>query len=613
MPSSPPTLHATLLWAVALLLSLAPRLALAQTIDLDEAWVRLADSDGVLGQFLDRPTSTESAEFSPDGTLVASVAKGDDSVRLWRVSDGAQLWARIADGETESVAFTRDGAYVVTGGEDTLVRVWRVSDGVQVASLPHPASVEGLRFSNGGGRLATGNEAGQVTIWNTSASNPAAWPTTPLHVVTQGSDQDAGGAGQADVNQVDWTNDDRFVVSAGRNEVVKLWEVAAMGNLDQGLRRTFTGHTGSIKSVRLSPDDQLVAAGAQLSPDGSVRVWERATGALVVDLDFPDVRIVEAVEWTPNGEFLFVGGTAQGGRTGRFTVYRTADLALPSPQPVLTVQTFDQEYFDFNDDGTRLALSQADGALRLYDVSYEGAPTGGAAPVGQTIWLRATVNGRFVAADLNRGGALIADRTAVQTWERFAVTDGADSDPATVAFRAQANGRFVAARPGDPVVASGVTVGPADRYRWEPQSDGTVCLRSQNTGGYVVAEDAGASPLRADRGACLGWERFTWGAAGQAQASLLAGLAPPTVTLEGVWPNPTSGAATVVVSLPDALRVRVDVLDVLGRRVAALADEPLGAGRHEVALDASALPAGVYLVRLEVDGQVLTRFLTLAR
>src|SRR5262245_61883337 len=48
-----------------------------------------------------------------------------------------------------------------------------------------------------------------------------------------------------------------------------------------------------------------------------------------------------------------------------------------------------------------------------------------APPVGQTIWIKASANGRFVSADQNRGAfaPLVADRTAVAGWEQFQVID----------------------------------------------------------------------------------------------------------------------------------------------------------------------------------------------
>ena len=78
------------------------------------------------------------------------------------------------------------------------------------------------------------------------------------------------------------------------------------------------------------------------------------------------------------------------------------------------------------------------------------------------------------------------------------------------------------------------------------------------------------------------------------------------VVLEPVAPNPSSGSARVAFALPEAGSVRLTVVDVRGREVALLAEGLWAAGRHETRLGA-ALAAGVYVVRLEAGGTVVTR------
>ena len=53
--------------------------------------------------------------------------------------------------------------------------------------------------------------------------------------------------------------------------------------------------------------------------------------------------------------------------------------------------------------------------------------------------------------------------------------------------------------------------------------------------------------------------------------------------------------------------------DVLGRRVAVLADGPLAAGEHRIALDAARLAAGVYVLVLESGGRRTARTVVVAR
>lgn len=78
--------------------------------------------------------------------------------------------------------------------------------------------------------------------------------------------------------------------------------------------------------------------------------------------------------------------------------------------------------------------------------------------------------------------------------------------------------------------------------------------------------------------------------------------APVAVRLRPPAPNPTAGPARLAFELPAEARVDLRVYDVLGREVSVLAArEPLGPGRHERAWDGAAA-AGVYVVRLVVDG-----------
>ncbi len=75
------------------------------------------------------------------------------------------------------------------------------------------------------------------------------------------------------------------------------------------------------------------------------------------------------------------------------------------------------------------------------------------------------------------------------------------------------------------------------------------------------------------------------------------------------WPNPFARAATVEVSLAHTARVRADVFDVAGRRVARLVDRRLEAGRHRIAWNPRGIdaPPGVYFVRVRAGARVEVR------
>ena len=93
---------------------------------------------------------------------------------------------------------------------------------------------------------------------------------------------------------------------------------------------------------------------------------------------------------------------------------------------------------------------------------------------------------------------------------------------------------------------------------------------------------------------------------------------PLATALHGAQPNPFATATLVAYDLAGPARVRLDVYDVVGRAVATLADGTREAGEHVTRFEAGALPAGVYVVRLEAVGDdgravVRTRRVTLFR
>jgi hypothetical protein len=63
-------------------------------------------------------------------------------------------------------------------------------------------------------------------------------------------------------------------------------------------------------------------------------------------------------------------------------------------------------------------------------------------------------------------------------------------------------------------------------------------------------------------------------------------------------PNPAASSASVPFELAEEAQVEAVLYDGLGRRVAVLASGAFRAGRHALALDGTALPAGVYVVHV---------------
>jgi uncharacterized repeat protein (TIGR01451 family) len=80
-------------------------------------------------------------------------------------------------------------------------------------------------------------------------------------------------------------------------------------------------------------------------------------------------------------------------------------------------------------------------------------------------------------------------------------------------------------------------------------------------------------------------------------------VVPSLIELEQNYPNPFNPTTTIGYYLPRAMTVRLTVFDVAGREVAVLINnETRAAGRHQLTLDASRMPSGLYFYRLSSDG-----------
>jgi hypothetical protein len=85
------------------------------------------------------------------------------------------------------------------------------------------------------------------------------------------------------------------------------------------------------------------------------------------------------------------------------------------------------------------------------------------------------------------------------------------------------------------------------------------------------------------------------------------------LALEEPWPNPADNSVSVAFNLPEAQRVSLSVYDLAGRRVTTLSEGELPAGRHAVSWDCAGEASGVYLLRLETEGEALSRRVVVGR
>ncbi|MBU1937028.1 T9SS type A sorting domain-containing protein [bacterium] len=90
-------------------------------------------------------------------------------------------------------------------------------------------------------------------------------------------------------------------------------------------------------------------------------------------------------------------------------------------------------------------------------------------------------------------------------------------------------------------------------------------------------------------------------------------IAPTEFALHQNYPNPFNPTTTIRYDVKEAGLVSLKVFDVLGREVAVLTYEEHAAGSYEIAWDASDLPSGIYLCKMDAEGFVQTQKMVLLK
>jgi hypothetical protein len=90
-------------------------------------------------------------------------------------------------------------------------------------------------------------------------------------------------------------------------------------------------------------------------------------------------------------------------------------------------------------------------------------------------------------------------------------------------------------------------------------------------------------------------------------------IAPTKFELSQNYPNPFNPSTTVRFSLPKETQLKINIYNMLGELVETLAEGTFEAGYHKVTFDASALPSGAYIYRIESSEFVQVRKMILIK
>jgi hypothetical protein len=100
---------------------------------------------------------------------------------------------------------------------------------------------------------------------------------------------------------------------------------------------------------------------------------------------------------------------------------------------------------------------------------------------------------------------------------------------------------------------------------------------------------------------------------GTSRVEQLSPTAPKTFLLEQNYPNPFNPSTTIRYQLPVASEVKLEVYDVLGKKIATLVSERQSAGSYQVVWNASGLSSGTYFYRLQAGTFTQTKKMILVK
>ena len=234
-------------------------------------FVRLTDvSTGRELSTLEFSGGIEHLTFSPDGKTVAFGSLGE--IRLWHTETDDKVIIPFVDWEEADIhnmshvtalAFSPDGATLVSGTDQGEIQTWNVATGKALADFAKPTAQESLehisalRFSPDGTLLAAGSH-NQIHLWEVDTGN---------ELLSVSTEHKRGNMGfQSYPEPLIFSPDGTILISGLEPGVIQLWDVPTGDKIT-----ILDGHTQKVETLAFSPDGKMLVSTAA---DGTILLWD---------------------------------------------------------------------------------------------------------------------------------------------------------------------------------------------------------------------------------------------------------------------------------------------------------------------------------------------------
>lgn len=248
----------------------------------------------------------QTATFNVTGDWIALGSANLGQLLVWEWQSEQYIMKQQGhSSELNCIAYSPDGQYVVTGGEDAKVKVWNVNNGFCFVTFSeHSSAVTALEFSNTKKFVVSASLDGTVRAYDLIRYRNFRTFTSPRPVQFSSLAIDASG---------------ELVVAGGRDIFeIYLWSMK-LGRLLEVL----SGHEGPVVSLAFAPvsTSSMLVSG---SWDHTIRLWN----CLEWSGDHETIEIqsnVTAVAFKPDGEEVAVA--ALSGNIQIFSVKTSVQIA----------------------------------------------------------------------------------------------------------------------------------------------------------------------------------------------------------------------------------------------------------------------------------------------